>query len=224
MRAGKPRVKRREIARGDDDDAAGIEMPDRQFKRRARIRQVLDHVEQNDRVGRAEPRQIGLIRHPAHDIQSGLPGMRRRVLGQLDAGDIEIALGFLEEKSVRAAELDQPPAGAVMADHVDHVSEFTPQHPLAAQIVAVTVGMLPGKIVPGVVASRIELRGFAAPKAAFLALEDVAAVLGIEVALRRQTAAGGAMKRVCLLQHAFIAQARKAVSMSSMYSSALEMT
>src|SRR5262245_17905945 len=146
--------------------------------------------------------------------------MGSRILGKLEARHLEVIPGFLQEEAVGAAELEQAALRAIAPDQVDGAGELAAQHRLAAEIVAVAVGVLPGEIVLGVVGAGIKIARLAAPDAALLAGKDIAAVLGIEEALRRDAAAGWADRHVGFLQH----HARRAVSMSSMYSSALATT
>src|SRR5262249_56210622 len=108
---------------------------------------------------------------------------------------------FLQEEAIGAAELDQPPRRTVTPDHVDRVGKLAAQHRLAAEIVAIAVSVLAGKIVFGVVGGGIEMCGLAAPEAARLAAKNVAAILGVEEALRRRAATGGAVKRFGSLDH-----------------------
>ncbi len=59
------RRQRAEVAGGNDDDAAGIEMALAQSERLARVRQVLDDVEHDDDVEHAEAGQGRLVGHTA---------------------------------------------------------------------------------------------------------------------------------------------------------------
>src|SRR5262249_59922381 len=53
-RAGEPRGRRAEISRRNDDDAAAIEMIAAQRENLARLRQMFEHIEQDDDVDLAD--------------------------------------------------------------------------------------------------------------------------------------------------------------------------
>ena len=194
MRAGQPGVERGKIPGGQHHDAAGLEMLRAQAQRRARVRQVLDDVEENDHVHRTEASQRILVGDSTHDVEAGATGERRRILGQFDACYVEVGPGFLEKEAVGATDVEQPAAIAMAANEIDHAGELAPQHRLGAEIVGIAVRVLSGEIAARVVGGRVEIRGIAAPEPATFAAKDIAPVLGIEEALWRRLAAGGAKR------------------------------
>ena len=102
--------------------------------------------------------------------QALLPTIGRGVFRDLDAGHVEEAPRFLQEEAVGAADIEQPPAGAVFSNEIDGVGEFSPQHRLGAAIVGVAVRMPAGEIVAGIVGAGIETARLRAAEAALDAL------------------------------------------------------
>src|SRR5450830_1815834 len=95
-----------------------------------------------------------------------------------------------------AANIKEAPAGAVFSDKIDGIGEFSPQHRLGAAIVRVAIRMPPGEIVAGIVGAGIKNARLRSAEAALGALQNVAAILGIEEALRRRLSASG--QRSCV--------------------------
>ena len=60
-RAGEPGAKRAEVAGGDHDDAAGIEVAVAWGERLARVRQVLDNIGPDDDIHMTDAAQVALV-------------------------------------------------------------------------------------------------------------------------------------------------------------------
>ena len=78
------------------------------------------------------------------------------------------------------------------ANELHRVGEFAPQHRLGPAIVGVAIRMPAGEIVARIVVSGIEAVRLRTAEAAGRALQNVAAVLGIERAVLRRARAGRA--------------------------------
>ena len=152
-------------------------------KRLVGIRQVLDDIEENDDVQHPELRKRGRINNPGEHVQALLPRMRGGIVGNLDTRYIEIAPGFLQEEPIGAADIEQPAAALMPADEVYRMGEFAPQHRLSSAIIRVTVSVGAGEIIGCIVVLRVKARRLSAAKPACRALQNVAAVLGIENAM-----------------------------------------
>src|SRR5262245_16569564 len=63
-RTGEVGYRRTEVACGNDDNAAGLELALTERKRLPRLREMLDYVEQNDDIHGTKGLQRGCIRHP----------------------------------------------------------------------------------------------------------------------------------------------------------------
>ncbi len=133
-----------------------------QRQRFARIRQMLDDVEQNDDIHLAEPLQGRRVRHALQNIQTRAPAVFGGLGGEFDAGDVEIARRLHEKEPVGASELKQLAALAVPADEIDAAGKLAAQHRLCTEVVGVAIGVAAGKIVVGVVGGGIESGRFRA--------------------------------------------------------------
>src|SRR5262245_2078140 len=159
-------------------------------QRLARLRQVLDDVEQRDDVDLADPLQIRRVRRAVQHVQPRAVRVRGGLLRELDPGDVEIARRLFQKKSVGASQLEQLAAAAIAADEIDAAGELAAQHRLGAEIVGVAVGAAAGKIVLGVVGGGIERSRLRAAEPTLPALQDVAAVDAEAKRMRRRAAAG----------------------------------
>ena len=74
-------------------------------ERRARIRQVLDHVEQNDQVDRPNPLQVDVVRAALQDIESAAASVPDGFTGQFDTGNVEISRRFHQKEAIGASQL-----------------------------------------------------------------------------------------------------------------------
>jgi hypothetical protein len=78
-----------------------------------------------------------------------------------------------------------------VTDEFYRAGKFPAQDRLGAAVIGIAVRMAAGEIVAGVVSGRIEMGRVGAAEAALDAAQDIAAVLCIENAVRREHAAGG---------------------------------
>src|SRR4029450_10009375 len=86
-----------------------------QRQRLARIRQMLDDVEQNDDIHPAEPLQVRRVRHALQNIQTRAPAVFGGLWSELDTCHVEIARRLHEKEPVSASELKQPAACTALA-------------------------------------------------------------------------------------------------------------
>ena len=179
-RAGKPRGQRAEIAGGDDDDAAGIEMPGAERERFAGDGRC--SMTSSSTITSIAPScaRLASSATPESTRRPGLPAMRGSIFGELDAAHVVDALGLLQEEAVGTADVEQPPRWPKLADEFDRTGKLPPQDRLGAEIVGIAVVVAAGEIVRRVVALRIEVAGLGAAEPALRAAQDVAAVLGVE--------------------------------------------
>src|SRR6266436_328185 len=166
-----------EIAGGEHDQSAWIELSRAQRQGFARCGEMLDDIEQHDNVHPAELRESLHAGCAVDNAQAVSPAICRRIFGQLDTGYIEIALCFLEKETVRAAYLEKPSRWAALPDELYRAGKLPAQYALASEIIRVAVHMSAGKIRVGVIGGRIERIGFGAPQSALPTNQDVAAIL-----------------------------------------------
>src|SRR5947209_14223457 len=145
-----------------------------------RVGQVLDHVEQHDHVERPAAGAVDGFGGAGLDREPLAPAVGRRIGGEFYAGDGEIALGLLEKEAVGAADLEKLAGAAVAANEADGAGELAPQDRLGAEIIGVAVRAIAGEIALRVISRRVERRRLRAAEPTGRALENVAAVLGIE--------------------------------------------
>src|SRR5262249_56001607 len=101
------------------EKAAAMEMIAGQRQRLARLRQMLDHVEQNDDVDLADALQVRCVRRSLQHVQSRVAAVRGGLLHELDPCDVEIARRRVQKKAVGASQLEQLAAAAIAPDEID---------------------------------------------------------------------------------------------------------
>jgi hypothetical protein len=117
MRPGKARVKRVEITRRNDNDAARVEITMAKRERRAGIGQVLDHVEHHNDVHHPELGEVAFIGNSGRYVQSALAAGAARSVGNFDASHI------VESLTVRLPPPDLP--GGISRTISSHSSSVT---------------------------------------------------------------------------------------------------
>src|SRR5664279_1461394 len=208
VHASKPRDGGRKISGCDHDDAAGLEITVTQGERFVRVRQMFDDIEQRNDIHMTDPPHICFVCNARQDVQAGTATMLGCFLRQFNPGAIEIALGFLQKKSVRAAEVETLSAPAKAVNQFDAARKFPPQDGLGGAIVRIAVAALTGEIAAGVIGAWIETRGFRPSETATLASINIASVRSIAKRVRRDVSTGGA----CLRDHRSSGWLRSALS------------
>lgn len=137
---------------------------------------MLNDVEQNNNVETPKLGESGFIGNAGQDRQAALPTERGGIVGDFKPLDVVVWRRFLQEKAVSAAELEKASRRAAFANEPERASEFAPQNRLSIQVIGVTVGPAPGKVLTGVIPRWIEVDCRSVPQAAGRALQDFAAV------------------------------------------------
>jgi hypothetical protein len=194
MRPGKARVKRVEITRRNDNDTARVEITMAKRERRAGIGQVLDHVEHHNDVHHPELGEVAFIGNSGGYVQSALAAGAARSVGNFDASHIVESRGFLKEKAVGAADLEETPARVVWPDEFEQMRKFTAQYRFGALIVNIAVGAPTGEIIAAVIFPRIKLVALRSPEPAHGTFYNSAIVLLIQNPMQRRSLAGGTIE------------------------------
>src|SRR5215470_5032333 len=189
-RAGQACETRAEISRREHDQSAGLQPSGATPKGIERIRKMLDYIEQHEDVRRTEAIEILLAGNAGQNVQPFAAALSRRILRELDAGNVKTRLRLLQKEAIGAADLDQPSGRAIAANELDLPRELAPQYPLRPKIVGVAVRMLSGKILARVVRAWIEAGGIGSSEPAGRAAQDIAAIFDEEVLVRDGFIAG----------------------------------
>src|SRR6266446_4419108 len=154
----------------------------------ARLRQVLDDVEQGDDVRMTDAPQVRRVRDPLQDVQAGAPAIVGSLRCELDPRDVEVPRGLHEKEAVGASQFQQLAALAIAANEIDAAGKLAAQYRLGAEVIGVAVQAPAGNIILGVVGGGIERGRLRAAEAAFAALPDVASVDAEAKRMRRRAA------------------------------------
>src|SRR5665811_484493 len=169
---------------------------------------LFDDIEQRNDIHMTDPPHICFVCNARQDVQAGTATMLGCFLRQFNPGAIEIALGFLQKKSIRAAEVEKLSAPAKAVNKFDAARKFPPQDGLGGAIVRIAVAALTGEIAAGVIGAWIETRSFRPSETATLASINIASVRSIAKRVRRDVSTGGA----CLRDHRSSGWLRSALS------------
>src|SRR3954447_2689906 len=86
----------------------------------------------------------------------------------------------MQKKPIGASDVKQSPRSAKLSDELYGSCKLTAKDVFRADIIRVAVRTLPGKIVAGIIALRLESHRLSSPETALLTTQDVAAVLPVE--------------------------------------------
>src|SRR5262249_21209491 len=90
---------------------------------------------------------------------------------------LEMALGLLQEEAVGTPQLQQLAIGPVLANELQAMSEFAPQHRLGAEVIRIAIGTAARERGCRVVGCCVGARGLGPPNPAAQALQHIAAVV-----------------------------------------------
>src|SRR5215470_4321906 len=108
----------------------------------------------------------------------------------------------MQKKAIGTSDFKQSPAVAPLANKCHGPCKLSPQYRFGSQVIGVTVRLLSGEILCGVITFRVEGCGFGLPDAACPALQNVAAIQGIEKSLFGDLRAGGTIAQRNSFRHA----------------------
>src|SRR5262245_12073179 len=132
---------------------------------------MLDDIEQDDDVHLTDLPQAALIDHALQHVQSRTTAVLGGFGGKLDSRHLEMALGLLQEEAVGTPQLQQLAIGPVLANELQAMSEFAPQHRLGAEVIRIAIGTAAREIVCREVGACVGARRPGPPNAAAEALQ-----------------------------------------------------
>src|SRR5713101_6536565 len=121
---------------------------------------MLDDVEHHNDIHLLVSMQGGLVGHPRHHRQSGSLAIDRGVCRELNSRNIKIFLGFMQEKAIGTSDFQQSSAVAPLANERHGPGKLSPQYWFGSQVIGVTIRLLSGEILSGVITCWVEGLGF----------------------------------------------------------------
>src|SRR5260370_31597446 len=123
------------------------------------VGQMLDDVEHHNDIHFLVSMQ-GLV---GHHRQSGSLAIDRGVCRELNSRNIKIFLGFMQEKAIGTSDFQQSSAVAPLANERHGPGKLSPQYRFGSQVIGVTIRLLSGEILSGVITGWVEGLGSALP-------------------------------------------------------------
>lgn len=135
-----------------------------QVERLARLRQMLDYVQQHNDVDAANLLEACVVGHALQHMQAIAPTMSGCLISQFDASNFEMKSRLLKKKPIGAAYFQQFTAGANAANEIDSARELASEHGFGTKVIGVSVDMAPRKIIGGVIGCWIKICGLGTPE------------------------------------------------------------
>jgi hypothetical protein len=133
--------------------------------------------------------EVAFIGNSGHDVQSAFAAGAGRSVGNFDSSHIVDSRGFLKEKAVGAADLEETPTRVMSPGEFERMRKFTAQYRFGALIVNIAVGAPTGKIIAAVIFPRVKLVAPRSPEPAHEAFYNRAIVLLIQNPMQRRSLA-----------------------------------
>src|SRR5215213_10453953 len=83
--------------------------------------------------------------------------MRGCIISQFDARNFEMTPRLLEKETIGAAYFQQFTAGAKATNEIDRAGELASEHGFGTEVIRVSVGVAPRKIIGGVIGCWIKI-------------------------------------------------------------------
>src|SRR5216684_9013421 len=137
---------------------------------------MLDDIEHHNDIRLLVSMQGGFVGNPRQHRQSGSLAVNCGICRELNSRNIKIFLGFMQEKAIGTSDFQQSSAIAPLANERHGPGKLSPQYWFGSYVIGVTVRLLSGEILFGVVACWVKGRRFGLPEPARLTSQNIAAI------------------------------------------------